>query len=97
MGHRPGAAFWDEVFWWALRHYVRHRRRTTRFDRTNSTPAHHARLLHGSARGVSVAARDQDAGRPGRAPERKRAADCRVSEPASQGDARALSAAEKTS
>ena len=36
-------------------------------------------------------------GRPGRAPERKRAAHCRVSEAASQGDAGALSAAEGAS
>ena len=71
--------------------------RTTRFDRANPSHAHHARRLHGSARGVSAVARDQDAGRPGRTPERKRAADCRVPEPASQGDAGALSAAQGAS
>jgi len=60
--------------------YVRHRHRTTRFDRADPPPAHDTRLLHGSACGISAAARDQDAGRPGRAPERKRAADCRVPE-----------------
>ena len=71
VGHRSGVAFGDKIFWRTFRHHLRHRHRTTRFDRADPSHAHHARLLHGSARRVSAAARDQDAGRPGRAPERK--------------------------
>jgi cystathionine beta-lyase/cystathionine gamma-synthase len=52
--------------------------------------AHDAWLLHGSTCGIPAAARDQDSGCPRRTPERKRVADRGVSEPASQGDARAL-------
>jgi len=96
-GHRSGAAFWHEIFWRTCRHYVRHRHRTARFNRSNPPPAHDARLLHGSARDISAAARDQDSGRPGRAPERKKMR-CGIAEFLSQhpkGNASALPAAEK--
>ena len=46
----------------------------TRFDRAHPSLAHHTRRLYGSARSVSAVARDEDAGRPRRTPERKRAA-----------------------
>src|SRR3977135_3123025 len=97
MGYRSGAAFGDEVLRRAWRHRVRDGGGAARFDRGDPSSAHDAGLLHGSTRGVSAAAGDQDAGGACAAAKRKHTANRRVSEPTSEGDAGALPHAEGAS